>query len=124
MRAAVRWALLILLAGSGPVLGAPAPAPLKLHLTQGGALLTGRINVPRADEITGVWSGQGRARLLRCVPRCVVVQTLPLDRSLQLGPDARYRIVLGGTFKAGQKVSLVLRLRQTPVLNVSATVVR
>ncbi|MFD1730690.1 hypothetical protein ACFSC4_05800 [Deinococcus malanensis] len=30
----------------------------------------------------------------------------------------------GGNFKVGQKVSLVLRLRQTPVLNVSATVVR
>ncbi|GGK15328.1 hypothetical protein GCM10008955_05900 [Deinococcus malanensis] len=124
MRAAPRWALLALLASSGLGLGAPAPAPLKLQLTQGGALLTGRINVPRADEITGVWSGQGRARLLRCAPRCVVVPSLSLDRSLQLGPDARYRIVLGGNFKVGQKVSLVLRLRQTPVLNVSATVVR
>ncbi|CAM3161665.1 hypothetical protein DEDE109153_00365 [Deinococcus deserti] len=116
------WALIVLLAGSGS--STTAPPPLQLQLTQGGALLMGRLNIPRADEITGVWSGQGRARLLHCTPRCVVVQTLPLDRSLQLGPDARYRIVLGGKFKVGQKVSLVLRLRQTPVLNASAVVVR
>ncbi|MFC4637193.1 hypothetical protein [Deinococcus hohokamensis] len=111
-----------LLCGAG---AAPAPAPaMKLQLTQGGALLVGRLNLPRADEVTGVWSGQGRARLLRCAPRCVAVQTLPLDRTLQLGPDATYRIVLGGTFRAGQKVSLVLRLRHTPVLNITANVVR
>lgn len=111
-----------LLSGAG---AAPAPtAPMKLQLTEGGALLVGRLNLSRVDEVTGVWSGQGHARLLRCAPRCVSVQSLPLERTLQLGPDATYRIVLGGRFRPGQKVSLVLRLRHTPVLNVVATVVR
>ncbi|MFC4425799.1 hypothetical protein [Deinococcus navajonensis] len=118
-----RLAMTAVLLSAASTAQAPAPA-MKLQLTQGGALLVGRLNLPRADEVTGVWSGQGRARLLRCAPRCVSVQTLPLERTLQLGPDATYRIVLGGNFRAGQKVSLVLRLRHTSVLNITATVVR
>jgi hypothetical protein len=99
-------------------------ADLKLTPSYGGALLTGRIRAPKSDELMGVWSSLGRARMMKCAPRCEVVQSLPISGSLILSGSSSYRVVLGGTFKLGQKVSVVLRFRQGVVLNVIATVSR
>lgn len=99
-------------------------ASLNLKLTHGGAIVQGRVTVPREDELTGVWSSIGRARLLRCAPRCQVVSGVPVQGSLLLGSDSGYRVVLGGKLVAGQKVSLVLRLRGGLIMNVSAPVGR
>ncbi|MDV6374749.1 hypothetical protein [Deinococcus arenicola] len=106
----------------GAVAQAPAgpAADLKLMPSYGGALLVGRISAPRADELMGVWSSLGRARLLKCAPRCEVVKFVPVTGNLILSGSSGYRVVLGGKFKPGQKVSLVLRFRQGAVLNTAA----
>ncbi|GAA0511789.1 hypothetical protein [Deinococcus depolymerans] len=95
---------------------------LTLKPTHGGALLTGTLSVSKADELTGVWSSVGRARLMRCSPSCQVVTAVPVPGTLTLNDSTGYRIVLGGTFRAGQKVSLVLRYRNAQIVNLSATV--
>ena len=99
-------------------------ADLKLTPSYGGALLTGRIHVSRTDELMGVWSSLGRARLMKCAPRCQVVKTMPINGSVILSGNSGYRVVLGGTFRPGQKVSVVLRFRQGVVLNQTAIVSR
>ncbi|GGS13013.1 hypothetical protein [Deinococcus knuensis] len=99
-----------------------ATRPLTLKPTHGGALLIGTLSVPRADELTGVWSSVGRARLMRCLPNCEVVKAVPVPGSLNLNDASAYRVVLGGTFKAGQKISLVLRYRNAQIVNLTATV--
>lgn len=97
---------------------------LKLMPSYGGALLAGRIKASRPDELMGVWSSLGRARLMKCAPRCEVVPSLPISGNLILSGSSGYRVVLGGDFKPGQKVSVVLRFRQGVVLNHTAIVGR
>ncbi|QFP76970.1 hypothetical protein [Deinococcus sp. AJ005] len=99
-------------------------ADLKLMPSYGGAVLTGRIGVSRPDEVLGVWSSLGRARLMKCSPRCEVVTSVPITGSLILSGSSGYRVVLGGSFKPGQKVSIVMRFRQGVILNTSAIVNR
>ncbi|GHF34442.1 hypothetical protein HNQ07_000132 [Deinococcus metalli] len=99
-------------------------ATLNLKLMHGGAIVQGRVTVPKSDDVVGVWSSIGRGRLMKCSPRCVVVDSLPVEGSLQLGADSGYRVVLGGRLTAGQKISLVLRLRGGLILNVTAPVMR
>ncbi|MBZ9749566.1 hypothetical protein K7W42_01685 [Deinococcus sp. HMF7604] len=124
-RAALLRTALAVLTGVATLRPAQAAAPtLILKLTHGGALLTGALSVTRADELTGVWSSVGRARMLRCAPRCEVVSGLPVQGVLTLGESSGYRVVLGGNFKVGQKVSLVLRYRNAQITNVMATVAR
>ncbi|WP_291431465.1 hypothetical protein [Deinococcus sp.] len=108
----------------GTVLGdaQAAARPLSLKPSHGGAILIGTLSVLRPDELTGVWSSLGRARLLRCLPNCEVVQAIPVPGSLNLNDSGRYRVVLGGSFKAGQKISLVLRYRDGQIVNLNATV--
>lgn len=120
--------LLCLLPGS--ILGASAQtshgmsASLSLKPTYGGAIVQGRVNVSKADELTGVWSSIGRARLMKCMPRCQVVSSLPVQGRLVLNGDSSYRVVLGGKVTPGQRVSLVLRLRGGLILNVMASAAR
>lgn len=121
----------LLLPGLGlPSLGARAQTPqgmsasLNVKLTHGGAIVQGRVTVPKEDELIGLWSSVGRARLLRCAPRCQVVGSIPVQGSLLLNSDSGYRVVLGGKLTAGQKVSLVMRLRGGLILNVTAPVGR
>ncbi|GGM15666.1 hypothetical protein [Deinococcus aerophilus] len=112
-------------AGANAVQGVPGmSAALSLSPTYGGALVTGRVRVPRNNELTGVWSSVGRARLMKCTPRCGVVSAVPIQGSVILSSDSGYRVVLGGKFRTGQKVSLVLRFREGTVVNVMATVGR
>ncbi|PNY80309.1 hypothetical protein [Deinococcus koreensis] len=99
-------------------------ASLNVKLSHSGAIVQGRVSVPKEDEVTGAWSSVGRARLLRCAPRCQVVSSIPVQGSLMLSSDSGYRVVLGGKLSAGQKVSLVLRLRGGLILNVTAPVSR
>lgn len=101
-----------------------AGASLSLKPTYGGAIMVGRVIMPRNDDLTGVWSSLGRARLMKCAPRCQVVPSLPVQTNLVLNADSLYRIVLGGKFTPNQKVSLVLRFRQGLVMNAVASVSR
>ncbi len=122
-RAAVLAALL-LLPGAAAQNPAGLSADLKLTPSYGGALLTGRINASRPDDLMGVWSSLGRARLMKCTPRCEVVKAVPISGNLILSGNSGYRVVLGGNFKVGQKVSIVLRFRQGVILNQTAIVDR
>ena len=119
--------LLALTALLGGLLGNGQAAPgahLSLRLSYGGALVQGQLRGAAHDAVTGVWSSVGRARLLRCDPRCVTAPTLPLPGTLTLGSGSVYRVVLGGEFRPGQKVMLTLRLRSGQVLNAQAVVER
>ena len=107
----------------GTALAARTPtAQVNLQPTFGGAVLVGRVNAQTADTLTGVWSPQGRARLLRCQPRCTTVQTVPISGVLLLGQETPYRVVVSGDFRPGQRLKLALRFTDMQVLNVSATV--
>ncbi|WP_309569644.1 hypothetical protein [Deinococcus sp.] len=99
-------------------------ATLNLKLMHGGAIVQGRVSVPKSDDLVGVWSSIGRGRLMKCAPRCEVVDSVPVQGNLLLGSDSGYRVVLGGHLTAGQKISLVLRLRGGLILNVTASVMR
>ncbi len=120
----VRSLICAALLASAPLAQASTPHPITLKLLDEGVLVVGTLKLARADELLGVWSSAGRARLMRCEPRCKVVQSLPVPGTLALGPDARARVVLGGTFKVGQRVGLVLRLKNSQILSVQATVTR
>ena len=105
----------------GTALAARAPtAQVNLQPAFGGAILVGRVSA--TDTLTGVWSPQGRARLLRCQPRCTTVQTVPVSGVLLLGQETPYRVVVSGDFRPGQRLKLALRFTDMQVLNVSATV--
>lgn len=117
--------LLAGLAGTGAAQITPsAGASLSLKPTYNGALVVGRVYVARSDELTGVWSSLGKVRLLKCMPRCEVVKSIPLKGNLVLSSDSGYRIVVGGDFTAGEKLSLVLRFRQGLIMNTTAAVPR
>ncbi|MGM9323117.1 hypothetical protein [Deinococcus aquaticus] len=122
MTRALRASVLALTAAASLSAGQAAVRPLTLKPSHGGAILIGTLNVQRPDELTGVWSSLGRARLLRCLPNCEVVQAIPVPGSLNLNDSGGYRVVLGGNFKAGQKISLVLRYRNAQIVNLNATV--
>lgn len=93
-----RAGLLALLAALGVGLAARAhTAELALRPAFAGAVLEGRITAAGADELTGVWSPQGRARLLRCAPRCMTVSAIPLQGTLLVNGDTPYRVALGAT---------------------------
>ncbi|WP_234009144.1 hypothetical protein [Deinococcus sp. NW-56] len=120
-----RGAVLLLLAGLGMALAARLPtADLGLRPAFGGAVLQGRVTVAGGDELTGVWSGAGRARLLRCTPRCETVESIPVPGTLLLGEGTPYRVVLAGEFRPGQRVRLALRFRGAAVLNAEAAMLR
>ena len=112
------------LLAAAPLAQASTPPPLTLKLMHEGVMLIGTLKLARNDQLLGVWSSVGRARLLRCEPRCKVVQDLPVPGTLTFGPDARSRMVLGGTFKVGQRVGLVFRLKNAQILSVQAVVTR
>lgn len=121
------------LALAGLLLGGLEAAPgaalspgteFELRLSYGGAVAHGQLALGREDALTGVWSSLGRARLLRCSPRCVTVGALPFSGGLTLGQGAAYRVALGGEFRVGQRVALTLRFRSGQVLNLSARVTR
>lgn len=115
----------LLLAGLGIALAArPPAADLGLRPAFGGAVLQGRVTVAGGDALTGVWSGAGRARLLRCTPRCETVESIPVPGILPLGEGTAYRVVLAGDFRPGQRVRLSLRFRQAPLLNIEAAMLR
>lgn len=126
MRGRMRWAgPAALLALLGAALAARLPAAqVGLRPSFGGAVLEGRILARVDDELTGVWSGQGRARLLKCTPRCEGVSTIPVPGSLLVNADTPYRIAVAGEFRAGQHVKITLRFRDMQLLNVDATVAR
>lgn len=113
--------LLALLLGTG---GAVAGSQFSLRLSYGGVLVQGQVRAGGDDAIVGVWSSVGRARLLRCQPRCQAVSALPVAPLLSLGSTSAYRMVLGGEFRAGQKVGLTMRFRSGTILNTYATVQR
>lgn len=121
---AAALAVFLLFPGASAQNPAGLSADLKLMPSYGGALLTGRIGASKPDELLGVWSSLGRARLMKCAPRCEVVASVPITGNLVLSGGSGYRVVLGGNFKPGQKVSVVLRFRQGVVLNTAAIVNR
>lgn len=112
------------LLAAAPLAQASTPPPLTLKLMHEGVMLIGTLKLARNDQLLGVWSSVGRARLLRCEPRCKVVTSIPMPGTLTLGTDARARVVLGGTFKVGQRVGLVFRLKNAQIVSVQATVTR
>ncbi|SMB91336.1 hypothetical protein [Deinococcus hopiensis] len=113
--------LLPLLLGAALAAGPPT-AQVDLHPTFAGAMLVGRVTAGTTNELTGVWSPQGRARLLKCQPRCTTVQTVPFSGVLQLGPETPYRVVVSGEFRPGQRLKLALRFTNMQVLNVGVVV--
>ncbi|MDB5046164.1 MAG: hypothetical protein JWQ08_2214 [Deinococcus sp.] len=115
--------MVIMLLGSALALQLPS-ATLGLRPSFAGAILEGRISSARDDELLGVWSGGGRARLLKCTPRCMAVPSIPVSGTVVLNADSAYRVALGGSFKSGQKLVLVLKFRDQKILNVNATVAR
>lgn len=122
MRRASLAALLTLL---GAALAArPPSAEVSLRPSFGGAVLEGQITGSAGDELTGVWSAGGRARLLKCTPRCITVKAIPLSGVLRLGTETPYRVAVSGDFRTGQQVKLVLRFRHLQVLNIEAAVLR
>lgn len=123
MRRMVRCGLAALLLGLACAARTPT-AQLGLRPSFGGALLVGRITAGADEELTGVWSDVGRARLLRCAPRCEGAKTIPVDGTLVLSGDTAYRVAIGGEFRVGQHVRLALRFRNMQVLNVDAAVTR
>ncbi len=116
-------AALVTVLGAGLAARTPS-AEVSLRPSFAGAVLEGRILAGASDELTGVWSGGGHARLLRCMPRCVTVSSVPVPGTLLVGTSTPYRVAVSGEFRAGQRVKLALRFRSLSVLNVDATVAR
>ncbi|GAA4023568.1 hypothetical protein GCM10022631_42900 [Deinococcus rubellus] len=113
--------LLALLIGSWS-LAAPSADSAILRPTFGGVLLEARLSPGSSASLTGVWSDAGHAKLLRCAPRCQVVKEIPLSGPLTVSQSSTYRVVLGGTFKPGKRVKVLLRFGQTELVTVDATV--
>lgn len=120
-----RAGLAALLTVLGVGLAARTPsAVVSLRPSFAGAVLEGRILAGASNELTGVWSAGGRARLLKCMPRCVTVPSVPVHGTLLVGTATPYRVAVSGKFRAGQRVKLALRFRGMSVLNVDATITR
>ena len=101
---------------------APSADSATLRPTFGGVLLEAHLLPGTAPSLTGVWSDAGHAKLLRCAPRCQVVKEIPLSGPLTISQSSAYRVVLGGTFKPGKRVKVLLRFGQTDLIAVDATV--
>ncbi|GAA5533078.1 hypothetical protein [Deinococcus aluminii] len=120
-----RAGLAVLLTLLGAALATRVPAAqVGLRPSFGGAVLEGRVVAGADDELTGVWSAQGRARLLKCAPRCEAVQAIPVSGTLLMSAETPYRVAVGGEFRPGQHVKLTLRFKNMQVLNVDALVNR
>ncbi len=101
---------------------APSADSATLRPTFGGVLLEAHLLPGSAPSLTGVWSDAGHAKLLRCAPRCQVVKEIPLSGPLTISQTSAYRVVLGGTFKPGKRIKVLLRFGQTDLIAVDATV--
>ena len=117
----LRALLLSGLLGSWSV-AAPSADSATLRPTFGGVLLEAHLLPGSAPSLTGVWSDVGHAKLLRCAPRCQVVKEIPLSGPLTISQTSAYRVVLGGTFKPGKRIKVLLRFGQTDLIAVDATV--
>lgn len=98
-------------------------ASLSLRSSYGGAVLEGRVTGSQPDTLVRVSSSLGKGRLLKCSPRCNIVDSLPVS-VLTLGSRTPYRVVLGGHFRAGQKVRINLYFKKQGMISVQATVTR
>jgi hypothetical protein len=108
---------------TGPASAAPSVGAATLRPTFGGVLLEAHL-LPRGNtSLTGVWADSGHARLMKCAPRCQVIPAIPLGSPLTVSQDSTYRVVLGGTFKPGQRVKVLLRFDQATLITVEAAVV-
>ncbi|MFC6591297.1 hypothetical protein ACFP81_04210 [Deinococcus lacus] len=101
---------------------ASGAAQLSVKPSYGGGLVIGSIRAGAATQLAGVWSPTGRARLLRCQPRCEAVSSIPVHGTLLLTEKSAYRVVLGGTLQPGTVLPLTLRLSNGQLLNVTARV--
>lgn len=119
---AVRVALLCALMGGVTV--AQPSAKVTLVTKNGVLLLSGLVSAGKLTTLRGVWGPAGQARLMQCLPRCKVVQSIPVQRQLSLNELSGYRVVLGGSYTKGHKVALVMRFGDGQVLNVMTPVVR
>ncbi|WP_225429823.1 hypothetical protein [Deinococcus detaillensis] len=107
---------------SAGVLAAPSAETATLRPTFGGVLLEAHLLPGSAQSLTGVWSDTGHAKLLRCTPSCQVVKEIPLTGPLTVSQSSPYRVVLGGTFKVGKRVKVLLRFGQSDLIAVEALV--
>lgn len=98
----------------------PFKANFNLKLITGGAMLEGTLVSGRGDELISLTSSQGRSRLLRCSPRCVAVKRMPINKTLVLSQRSLYRVVIGGKYRAGQKISITFRFANGGVLQIAA----
>ncbi|WP_420595345.1 hypothetical protein [Deinococcus sp.] len=114
------WLVAALLASSA--LCAPTAQAPTLRPTFGGVLLEARLLPGNNASLSGAWSDTGRARLMRCAPRCSVVKSIPLDGPMTISQSSMYRVVLGGTFKPGQRVKVLLRFGQAEMVTLEARV--
>ncbi len=103
-------------------LGTPVADTPTLRPTFGGVLLEAHLLPGSSSSLTGVWSDSGHAKLLRCAPRCQVVSEIPLSGPLTISQSSAYRVVLGGTFKTGKRVKVLLRFGQAELVAVEALV--
>ena len=101
---------------------APTAEGTSLRPTFGGVLLEARLLPQGSAALTGVWSDVGQARLMRCSPRCAVVKEIALSGPVALSQSSMFRVVLGGTFRPGQRVRLLLRFGQSSFVTVDARV--
>lgn len=108
-------------AAAAPSLG-PGVGTTILRPTFGGVLLEAHLMPRGSASLTGVWSGSGHARLMRCDPRCQVVSAIPLGSPLTVSQSSTYRVVLGGTFRPGQRVKVLLRFDASTLITVDAVV--
>lgn len=103
-------------------LAVPSAETATLRPTFGGVLLEAHLLPGSAQNLTGVWSDTGHAKLLRCAPSCQVIKEIPLAGPLTVSQSSTYRVVLGGTFKTGKRVKILLRFGQADLIAVEALV--
>lgn len=121
----MKRALVLALILTGPALAASGPAAkFTLQPSYGGAVVDGRVYVPKPDTLVGAWSGKGFARLMKCSPLCRVVTSIPLKGTTVMNGESGYRIALGGHFAVGQKVPVTLRFQSGALLITVAVVNR
>jgi len=75
------------------------------------------------DALLSAWAPGARGKLMHCKPRCRVVPSIPLPDVLNVGTKTPYRVVLGGRFREGQRVTVVLTFRSGAV-RIPAVVMR
>lgn len=97
---------------------------LRLQVTSGGAVVLGTVTAAGTDELMSVWSNLGRATLMKCVPQCKTVPSLPLKGSLVLDTKSNYKILLAGDYKIGKKASLVLKFKTASLVTLYANITR